>query len=1286
MKNLLLLVISLCLSTLLFANDDYEIQLKSGKFTPKVTTDFAKAVEPLLAEKNQISVYRLIQFYDIPTEKEKQAIRNAGVELISYIPNKAYLCEVKNNASSNAFETLNIRSVFPIKGEYKMEKNIARGNFPKWAVSGDYVKVNIKYFSKEDKEKVVETIENDGGVVLEQLETINTLLIQFLSENINDLSENPMIQWIEAVAPAPTPDDLEGHTSSRANVLKSNYAGGRNYDGSGVVIALADQGRVGPHVDFEGRLTNHTTRKTGNHGDMTSGIFAGAGNIDPNVEGMASGADLNIYFVEPLLSLGINSYPHIANGVDHLNNLGTVITSTSYSQGEGGVYTSDCEFVDNQIDANQSLMHVFSAGNSGTRDHGYGAGAGWGNISGGTKSAKNVICVGNVDEDNTIFTTSSRGPAKDGRIKPDICAKGQGHRSTDENNSFQNGSGTSAATPLIAGVITQLHQAYKVHNGGTQPESALLKASILNTATDINNPGPDYSTGWGSVNALKAVRIIEDERYVRSSIEQGESTSHTITVPDNVAQVRIMTYWSDAGGSPAAAKALVNDINMQVADPSGTNYDPWVLDPTPNVASLTAPATRGVDNINNVEQVTIDNPASGDYVVNLSGFEIPQGPQTYYVVYDFIFEGVELIYPIGGEGLVPGERENITWDASPSSEVFMLEYSQDGGNTYTLITNSVSSTERSFEWSVPPVISNDVKVRVSRGNSQSESIESFTLAPVPQNFIIAAVCPDSIELTWNPVNNVGMYEISQLGDKYMDSIGVSTTGSFKIGGLNVNEGHWFSVRSVIDGAKGRRAIAIFQSPGTQNCILNTDVGIAEIVYPPSGVISNCRDLGNTDILVDLSNFGLSDATDFEMNYQVNGGAVVSETFSSAIAPGENSVFTFNQKADLSITGVYNISVWCIFDSDENFFNDTINTTVKVVNGASIASLPHTETFQSFNTCSTSPTCEAINCQLGNGWINFDNNIDDDIDWRTDAGGTTTSNTGPPSDFDMGTAAGQYLYLEGTEGCNFREAVLISPCIDLTNSGCAEFTFAYHMFGVNIGELHVDLITKNGVIKDVIPPFIGAQGNFWNFASVDLSAYQGDIVNARFRGSIGNGTRADMAIDAFNVMALPAPVADFTFSSGSGNSFNFTDNSSGDVTSYLWDFGDGNISTNQNPTHTYADSDIYDVTLTITGPCGQDVTVISTSGMSNTVSIELASKIEIHPNPTAGNFMIELPSQLAKQNMDIKIVDVIGKTVLDIGTIKNQEQISVNAGTLADGVYFVKMAGEDFRISRRMVKQ
>ncbi|MFM7727038.1 MAG: S8 family serine peptidase, partial [Flavobacteriales bacterium] len=256
-----------------------------------------------------------------------------------------------------------------------------------------------------------------------------------------------------------------------------------------MAISLADDGEVGPHIDFAGRMIPMlSTGPGGNHGDMTSGIAVGAGNLDPTKAGMADGATLLVHDIDA----GNDGYDHIYNCASYFNQYGAVITSTSYSQGCND-YNTITQSGDQLAIDNRQMTFVFSAGNRGTGDCGYGAGTPWGTITGGFKIGKNTIACANLDPYESLDNTSSRGPADDGRIKPDISSNGADQNSTDENNTYQVGGGTSAACPGIAGVAAQLYQAHKQLNNGALPEGALIKSVLLNTAQDLGNEGPDFT-------------------------------------------------------------------------------------------------------------------------------------------------------------------------------------------------------------------------------------------------------------------------------------------------------------------------------------------------------------------------------------------------------------------------------------------------------------------------------------------------------------------------------------------------------------------------------------------------------------------------------------------------------------------------------------------------------------------------------------------------------------------------------------------------------------------------
>lgn len=84
----------------------------------------------------------------------------------------------------------------------------------------------------------------------------------------------------------------------------------------------------------------------------------------------------------------------------------------------------------------------------------------------------------------------------------------------------------------------------------------------------------------------------------------------------------------------------------------------------------------------------------------------------------------------------------------------------------------------------------------------------------------------------------------------------------------------------------------------------------------------------------------------------------------------------------------------------------------------------------------------------------------------------------------------------------------------------------------------------------------------------------------------NACGSDTSCQTINV-TCPAPVASFSYTA-IGVTANFTNNTAG-TTSWQWDFGDGQTSTQQNPTHTYANQGSYTVCLIASGSCGADTT-------------------------------------------------------------------------------------------------
>lgn len=1113
-KHLITIVLCFLASSLAFSplvaqqnNTDYTIHFKTKSVVPSNNAhEYTNEISGLeeLTYDNQF--FKIIQFFEIPDKSERDALKNAGVTLLDYIPHNAYFASFSNDFSANYLKGLGIRSIMDILPDYKLAPALLDVNYPDHAILEDgTISLLVSYYPNLSPNEVVNAIISEGYQILHRDDFGSYFNIAVQETEIYRIANLPYVVYVEPIYPIPEPENYTGRTLHRSNAISTNYGAGRQFDGTGVNVELQDDGIIGPHIDYQGRILDQFMNYNwGDHGDHCAGTIMAAGNIDPHAKGMASGAELYVYGAAPY-------YPGFEAIPQDYYPLAIRITSTSYSNGCNAGYTSLARTMDQQIRAYPSLMHVFSAGNAGGSDCGYGAGSGWGNITGGHKAGKNVITVANLNYLDELSSSSSRGPAHDGRIKPDIAAKGSDVYSTIDPNDYDYKSGTSMSCPGVAGTLAQLFQAYRETYNGEDPMAGLMKAFILNTAEDLGNPGPDFKYGWGRINALRAVKVIEEARFDSAIVNQGDVNVHSFNVPTDIAQLKIMVYWTDYEGSTNTNWALVNNLNMTVTDPTATSWNPWKLSHYPDPDSLNMPATRGVDDRNNMEQVTLTDPLSGTYTVNVEGVAVPQGPQTYYIVYELIPKGAILTYPIGGELLEPGKSEIIRWDAFGNNGTTTLEFSADNGLNWDTIASDIPGEERSYNWRVASDISNEALVRITSNGISSQSEAPFSILGVPCNLQIDWACDDAIHLSWSEVNGATSYQIYKLGEKYMDPIDVSYVNSFLLTDTNLTDQSWFSVAAIAaNGAISERALAVPNDQGTANCN-PVDAKMVSIPSVDWGIYQTSMDLTAIPVTAELKNFGTEPITNPELSFQLDNGDIQSETYSGTINPDSVLQHTFAQQISLSDTGTYVLKAWVTYAEDQNPDNDLVEVPIKVIEGSTI-SFGYMQTFDSWTSCWPVPICELYNCELEEGWNNMTNDVYDDHDWRTFSGPTSSIMTGPSVDHTTGTVDGQYLYMEPSVYCLNKSAIVSAPCLDLTNGIEPMLSMWYHAYGADIGWFHVDLFAGSEIIRNVVPPVIGNQGDEWRELKIDLSQWVGQIVGLRFRGVTSCDQAGDFAID------------------------------------------------------------------------------------------------------------------------------------------------------------------------------
>lgn len=1094
---------------------NYDLELKIGPVNLQENlSEFLSTFQHENEQWIEGNIYRIIQFYNIPSQELKNKMEHSGLVFLDYIPNKAYVVSIPYGFDINLLKAFNIRSVTGIIPEYKQNPLILDRNYPEFALAGNNeIKIIVSYYSNLDFNTAGSYIEPYLISIIQNDKLAHSQIVKVKLDDLDAIITTNAVSFVEPIYPDGEPENYTGKTQHRSNVLDSQYPSGRHYDGTDVHVMLQDDGYIGPHADYEGRIgEQYIEYNGGDHGDHCAGIIFGAGNINPTTTGQAPGATLYTYGAAPEYP-GFNLIPSHYD----LNNIR--ITSTSYSNGCNAGYTTLARTMDIQIRTYQSLIHVFSAGNDGTSNCGYGAGAGWGNITGGHKVGKNVVAVANLSYNDNLAGSSSRGPAHDGRIKPDISAKGSDVYSTIDPNTYAIKSGTSMSCPAVSGSLAQLYQAFKELNGGTEPPGGLMKGLILNTADDLGNVGPDFKYGWGRINNLKAVETLEENRFLIDEISQEETNNHSIIVPAGVKELKVMVYWTDKEASVGTNKALVNDMDIIISDPSSNMYLPWLLSSYPNPDSLNKPATKGADHLNNVEQVSILNPIGGNYTLDVTGFEITFGPQEYYVFYEFLYDEVVVTYPIGGESFPIGQAITVRWDAIGDTDPFTFEYSLDNGANWMLVSSNINADQRYYNWNAPSEISGSALIRISRNGMSGTSEETFSVMGVPQSLWVDRSCPNSVLLRWDALENAISYDVYQLGEKYMEIVASTTADSLEIDGLNYEETYWFSVRAIGPGnAIGRRVIAEEKQPGVWNCLFSKDLELSDIISPPLGVLFDCQDYSNIPVRIEITNRGQESMNNITAYYQFENGAQISESIPGPILPGQKIIHEFGSSISLPTTSFYALQAWIETSDDENSSNDLLVGDCKLKTSQSF-NLNTTMTFDEFNSVGFTPDCEITTCYINSKWFNLQNTMNDDIDWRLLNGITPTGNTGPIGDHTTGTVSGKFLYLEATGDCYNQKAILNSPCFDLNTLTNPGMLFWFNMYGADMGSLHIDVISDGQLFKDVVDPLVGDFGAGWHEGHAYFQQFAGKIINIRFRGYTGNGELSDLAIDDIMVTEM-----------------------------------------------------------------------------------------------------------------------------------------------------------------------
>jgi subtilisin family serine protease len=631
-------------------DQDLTVRLKSREFVPAPGVDQAVQMQQQAAVPDE-RIHVLVQFWQIPSDAERASLENAGVDLLAYVPTNTWFASMPAGSNLQSEALAGARWIGAIQPEDRIAPTLRAGGGARVTHDDGTVSLDLRFFADVTNAEVAQIVARYNGVIEAQAPEFHRYTVRIDPGAIDALASEDGVQWIADAAPPKTTDNDGSRARTNVDAL---HSASYNLDGSGVDLGIWDGGVVDNHVDFSGRLTVVDSALVDSHGTHVAGTMAGDGSNSVSQggtplqwKGMAPGADIISYYWDDNLTDhngAINTY-----GIElSQNSWGYTVSSAFGNCFLYGDYDSDAPDYDSIITGlyGKRIDVVFAAGNE--RDDGdCGMSStppyiNYGNV-GPPGTAKNVIAVGATNsDDDTMTEFSSWGPMDDGRIKPDVVAPGceaggEGYiRSTLPGNTYGSSEfcGTSMAAPAVSGISGLIIEQYRT-SYGSDPLPSTVKALLVQTAVDLNdstvyyNPGPDYSSGYGRVDAQAAVDAIIAQQVRENQVSQGQSDSFTFDVLSGSSSFKVTLVWDDEPGAVNASPALVNNLDLVLVEPNGTTtHLPWVLDP----ANPSNNATTGTDSVNNVEQVQVVNPLTGTWEARVIGTSVPAGPQRYSLV------------------------------------------------------------------------------------------------------------------------------------------------------------------------------------------------------------------------------------------------------------------------------------------------------------------------------------------------------------------------------------------------------------------------------------------------------------------------------------------------------------------------------------------------------------------------------------------------------------------------------------------------------------------------------
>lgn len=669
--------------------DRVTLKLNVGEFDPLYQTVRLAGHKSL---DQATTRFGLVQFHAGDQDSRKN-IEALGAKIISYMPHDAYVVDWGEASEQQLKNSRLFRYVGPYKPSYKLSPALWSNVLQQNKSTASEVTVNLVGFVGTQAanlnkliQKYAPTAEINHSQTVSGMPQIQLKLNGDVKTTLLQLIKAQDVMWVEQFKPNQIKNiDSVGVIQSNSPDITGATIWNQGLIGTGQIVAVADSG-LDRNMDFFSKYNSTTPQytdavspppgqvgqlfpdrkvvgyfvqpgatayddnetcgedgtPTGYHGTHVSGTVAGdsgtpatstSANYDLG-DGMAPHAQIlfqDLGNASTGCLSGVGGYDMFQQAA----RAGAMISSNSYGTSAepdpslDGYYTND-QAVDAASYDIEGQLIVFAAGNDGNDGIGH------------PGHAKNGLTVGAYGHGQSaqVAPFSGKGPAYDGRQKPDIMAPGVGIVSAagDSDNStppstvsnaVRPASGTSMATPTVSGGAALMRQYFmdgfypsgsRTASDALTPSGALMKATLIN-GTEWGTRSPAIDQGFGRIHLDNNLYFNGDSRALRvwdlpnaNGLRTGEEMRFKVQVPAGE-EFRATLTWFDPPAALGNGQALINDLDLEVLF-NGQTYkgNNWNQGQT---------ATGGnADGIDTVEQVRLTEPTAGEYEVVVKGTQV----------------------------------------------------------------------------------------------------------------------------------------------------------------------------------------------------------------------------------------------------------------------------------------------------------------------------------------------------------------------------------------------------------------------------------------------------------------------------------------------------------------------------------------------------------------------------------------------------------------------------------------------------------------------------------------